>query len=374
MLFPRRSHGLAAWRIVIIGCLLAGFGPATGLAAGAERSAPTRPAAPATEYKGAIAIDAESGRVLFEDRADVVAPPASVTKLMTFLVVHDRLAAGKLRLDDPVHVTAEASTTGGSQVYLAEKEIFPVEEMLYALMIASANDAATALAIHIAGSKSAFVALMNERARSLGMSRTTFRSPHGLPPANRRIADGDLTTPRDLALLGVHLLKHTDILTYTSVINREFRPGPKVQKMHNHNNLLGKLAGVDGLKTGFTQGAGSCLAATALRDGRRVVVVMMGSPSSQTRDIKMAELIEESFAALPAGSPRFSPSPSAIATNRADAPKPSAEVPVMSLEPSMPAPVSASPAPTPAPNPAAATPAASTKTDEPRIRFTLPKR
>jgi D-alanyl-D-alanine carboxypeptidase len=255
--------------------------------------------AAAADYKGAIVIDADSGQTIFEDNADVVSPPASVTKLMTFLVVHDRLAAGTLTLQTPVFVNAEASTTGGSQVYLAEKEVFPVEDMLYALMISSANDAATALAIHVAGSRNAFVELMNARARDLGMTNTTFRSPHGLPPSNRRIADGDLTSPRDLALLSRHLLTQTDVLKYAAVKVRMFRPGPKQIEMRNHNNLIGKVAGVDGLKTGFTRGAGFCLAATAQRNGRRLIVVTMGSAESKVRDLAVANLIEKGFAALP---------------------------------------------------------------------------
>ncbi len=274
-----------------------------GLFAATARKAPTRPAEAAvdnsTAYKGAIVLDAATGKVIYEDRSDYVGPPASVTKLMTFLIVHDRLKRGDLTLQTPVLVTAIASKEGGSQVYLAEKEVFPVEEMLYALMIASANDAATALAIHVAGSKAAFVELMNARARELGMSGTTFRSPHGLPPASRALADSDLTSPSDLAKLSLHLLKNTDILNYTSVKRRPFRPGLKQIDMDNHNHLLGKVAGVDGLKTGFTRGAGFCLAATALRNGRRVIVVTMGSPDSKTRDLKIAELIERGFAALP---------------------------------------------------------------------------
>ena len=273
------------------------------LLAATPRKAPTRPAEkPADDssaYKGAIVMDVATGNVVFEDRADYVGPPASVTKLMTFLIVDDRIKRGELKLDTPVNVTAEASKTGGSQVYLAEKEVFPVEELLYALMIASANDAAAALAIHVAGSKSAFVELMNARARELGMTNTTFRSPHGLPPSSRTLADSDQTSPRDLAKLSVHLLKTTNILTYSSVKHRTFRPGPKQIDMDNHNHLLGKVAGVDGLKTGFTRGAGFCLAATSQRNGRRVLVVTMGSPDSKTRDTKIAELLERGFSAIP---------------------------------------------------------------------------
>ena len=339
MLLSRRG-----WLLFVAGGLL----PLAAGAAAAKRTAPTRPEPAvnnANAFKGAIVMDAVSGTILLEDRADYVGPPASVTKLMTFLLVHDRITRGDLTLQTPVNVTAEAAKTGGSQVYLAEKEIFPVEELLYALMIASANDAAAALAIHVAGSRPAFVALMNARAQELGLTNTTVRSPHGLPPSSRRLDESDVTSPRDLAKLSVHLLKTTDILKYTSVKLRTFRPGPKQIDMVNHNHLLGKVAGIDGLKTGFTRGAGFCLAATALRKGRRLVVVTMGSPDSKTRDIKIVELLERGFAALPAAVPFQASASSPIA----------------------PAPRTTTPAP-PAPTPPSA------GAPEPVIKFSIPKK
>jgi D-alanyl-D-alanine carboxypeptidase (penicillin-binding protein 5/6) len=196
---------------------------------------------------------------------------------------------------------------GGTQVYLDPRETFPVEDLIYAMMIQSANDAAHALARTAGGSVEAFVEAMNAKAREIGMTHTTFRSPHGLPPPSRRIAEGDLTTPRDFALLCRYLLLHTDILKYTSVKERLFgtarTQGPV--RMDNHNKLLGRVAGVDGLKTGYTEGAGYCLSATAERNGKRVIVVVMGSfgPGGQkdlghTRDAKAIELLERGFAAL----------------------------------------------------------------------------
>lgn len=252
-------------------------------------------------YKGAIIIDAASGQVLFEDDADIVSPPASITKLMTFLIIHDRIANGQMTLNTPVPVTAASSKIGGTQVWLKEGEVFPVEQMLYALMIQSANDCAHALALAAAGSADAFVALMNERAHQLGMTHTTFRSPHGLPPSTRKIADGDLTSPRDLAILSRYLIQNTNILDYTSVKERTFRTGQTEGEivMRNHNHLLGNVEGVDGLKTGYTRGAGFCLSATARRNGRRVIAVIMGSPSAKIRDLKMAELLKRAFASLP---------------------------------------------------------------------------
>ena len=289
-------------------------------------------------YAGAIVTEAETGRVLFEDNADVSNPPASMVKLMTFGVLHDKLASGALTLQTPVKITAEDAKMGGTQVYLDPRETFPVEELIYAMMIQSANDAAHALAHAAAGSVEAFVELMNVKARELGMTHTTFRTPHGLPPPGRRVADGDLTTPRDYALLCRYLVMNTDVLQYTSIRNRDFGAGRKQgpQQMRNHNNLLGKVAGVDGLKTGYTEGAGYCLSATAGRNGRRVIVVIMGSfgPNRQkdlgkTRDLKAIELIERGFAALPPAKPGAS---AAVA-----APAKTAEIPTVKTDKTTPA-------------------------------------
>jgi D-alanyl-D-alanine carboxypeptidase len=305
MIFPRFAS-----TVFLVG--VAALVPAATLAA---KSHPTRPAAAsdAAAYKGAIVMDAATGRVLFEDHDGESSPPASMTKLMTFLVIHDKIRSGALTLQTPVTVSAADSKIGGTQVWLKENEVFAVEDLLFAMMIQSANDAAHALARTAAGSVPAFVELMNAKARELGMAHTTFRSPHGLPPSNRRIAEGDLTTPLDFALLCRHLLLNTDVLKYTSLKTRSFgegkRPFDRVIKMENHDHLLGKVAGVDGLKTGFTNGAGFCLSATAQRSGHRVIVVVMGSPDSKTRDLKVAELLERGFAALPPGGAAFATQP-----------------------------------------------------------------
>lgn len=260
-------------------------------------------------YTGAIVLDAATGQSLWEDNADVTNPPASMTKLMTFAVLHDKLADGTITLQTPVRVDVSDSKMGGTQVYLDPRETFPVEELIYAMMIQSANDAAHALARTAAGSVEAFVELMNAKARALGMNSTTFRSPHGLPPPSRRVSDGDLTTPRDFAKLCRYLVQHTDVLKYTSVRERKFglarTQGPV--DMTNHNKLLGKIAGVDGLKTGYTEAAGYCLSATGERNGRRIVAVIMGSfgpnrsvDKGRARDLKMIEMLERGFAAAPA--------------------------------------------------------------------------
>lgn len=259
-------------------------------------------AATGKAYLGAIVTDAETGKVIFEDNADEQSPPASMTKLMTFAVLHDKLASGALTLATPVTANAADAKIGGTQVWLKEHETFSVEDMMYAMMIQSANDAAHALARTASGSVEAFVAEMNAKARALGMTHTTFRSPHGLPPADRKKSDSDLTTPRDYAILSRYLVLETDVTKYTSIRERDFgasrSQGPV--KMVNHDHLLGKVAGMDGLKTGFTNGAGYCLAGTAERNGRRIIAVVMGSPSHQARDAKVAEFIERGFSSLPA--------------------------------------------------------------------------
>lgn len=256
-----------------------------------------------TPYVGAVVMEAATGRVLFEDRADEQGYPASVTKLMTLAVVLDRVAAGQLALDARVTISAAVSKIGGSQVYLKQGEVFTIDDLLYALMISSANDAALALAVHTAGSREAFVALMNEKARSLGMTDTVFQSPHGLPPAKGQ--EPDISTARDLARLGCALAGRPEVLRYTSVRVRTLRENSAAPfVMTNHNNLLGRLAGCDGLKTGYFAAAGSSIAATVQRDGRRLVAVVLSAEGSKARDLKTMELVERGFIALasaPAG-------------------------------------------------------------------------
>jgi D-alanyl-D-alanine carboxypeptidase len=299
-------------------------------------------------YKGAIVMDASSGRILFEDRADEVGPPASVTKLMTFLVVQDCIAHGTLTLQTPVTMTREDARIAGlpdsTNVKLKEGEVFPVDELLYAIMIQSANDAANALTHAAAGSRAAFIERMNAKALELGMLHTSFHSPNGLPPPHGQLPD--ITSPRDLALLSRYLLLHTNILRYTSVRARAFGTGVRLQTvaMTNHNHLLGRITGCDGLKTGFTNGAGFCLAATAQRDGHRVIAVIMGSSEAKLRDLKMAELIEKGFALMPVGSIFERSAPPASQPPPATGTAPTGNPPAT---PATPAPSSVAPAPLP---------------------------
>jgi D-alanyl-D-alanine carboxypeptidase (penicillin-binding protein 5/6) len=267
-------------------------------------------------FRSAIVIDAVSGQVLFEDRADVQSPPASVTKLMTFYIVEQKLKEGTLTLGTPVTITAVAAHTGGSRVWLVDKEQITVEELLYALMVHSANDAAVALAIQVAGSKEAFTDLMNLKARELGLHHTDFHSPHGLPPGKGQ--EPDLSTARDLALLARKLIAETDILKYSSTRHRQFRhQNGKVIELDTHNHLLGVVPGCDGLKTGYYREAGFSLVATVQRGGRRIIAVILGSPERELRDTVTTQLIERGFAALP---PLVAPAANALpATSPASA-------------------------------------------------------
>jgi len=260
-------------------------------------------------YIGAIVVDAADGRVLFEDNADAPAQPASVIKLMNLLIILEKVKAGALPLDEQVKVTAESAKMGGSQVYLKEGETFTVDELLYALVVQSANDAAAALAIHVAGSRQAFVDLMNQKAKATGMSGTAFHSVHGLPPGKGQLPD--VMTARDVSRLCLELAKHPEAFAYTSTQKKPFRQGAKPFIMETHNHLLKSFEGCDGFKTGFYRKAGYSSAVTALRNGRRIIAVVLGTylakgdlrASRNLRDTKAAELLAKGFQAAPVPAP-----------------------------------------------------------------------
>ncbi|TKB28600.1 D-alanyl-D-alanine carboxypeptidase [Desulfopila sp. IMCC35006] len=246
-------------------------------------------------YISALVVDADSGKVLFEDQAGKVVYPASVLKIMDLLVILEQVEQGRIKLDEMVQVTPEASKIGGSQIYLDPKEQFSIQDLLYALAVQSANDAAVALAIHVAGSTEGFVALMNKKAAELGMKDTHFYSVHGLPPGKGQKTDQ--TTARDLGILGRELAKRTDIFEYTGTKERPIRDGKFM--LRNHNHLLGKINGCDGFKTGYFQAAGFSIVATAKRGGVRIIAIVMGSKDRKVRDAKAAELLAKGFALVP---------------------------------------------------------------------------
>ena len=266
-------------------------------------------------YVSALVVEADTGKILFEDHADAVIYPASVLKLMVLFVVLERVEQQALGLADMVQVTAEASRMGGSQVYLDPKEAFTVEDLLYALMIQSANDAAVALAIHVSGSVQGFVSLMNKRAAELGMKNTRFHSVHGLPPAEGQ--QPDMTTAADLSILSRELARNQEVFRYTGTAERAFRDGTFVMRTHNH--LLKSVAGCDGFKTGYFKAAGFSIVATAKRDGVRIIAIVLGSRDRKVRDAKASELLAKGFALVPPR-PEASRVPSGTDSDNAPAP------------------------------------------------------
>jgi serine-type D-Ala-D-Ala carboxypeptidase (penicillin-binding protein 5/6) len=250
-------------------------------------------------YRGAIVVEAASGRVLFEDNADAKGVPASLVKLMDLLVIEEHIERGELSLHDRVPVSAKAAAMPESNVALTQKESFPVDELLYALMVRSANDAAVALAEKVGGTTDGFIELMNRKARELGLTNTVFHSVNGLPPAAGE--QHSFITARELSRLCRELLKHKDTLRYTGTHDRVFRPnaGKQTVNMITHNHLLGRVEGCDGLKTGYIAASGFSIAVTAARNGQRIIVVVLDSIDMKTRDAKAAELVEKGFRELP---------------------------------------------------------------------------
>lgn len=243
------------------------------------------------DFATAIVVDAHSGVVLAAKDALVPRQPASMIKMLTELVILERIAKGDFALTDTVTVSARASKMGGSQVYLRAGERFTMEDLLKALTIHSANDAAAALAEHVGGSIEAFVYLMNEKAAALGMKNTEIHTVNGLPA--RRGERPDLTTAFDMSLLARELIKHPKSLEWASQPSAPFRGGEFT--LHNPNRLLGRYPGLDGLKTGYTVPAGFCLTATAEQGGARLISVVMGCSNARIRANETARLLNRGF-------------------------------------------------------------------------------
>ncbi len=238
----------------------------------------------------AILIEPETNAVLYEQNAHELRSPASLVKIMLELVTLNEIEAGRLSLEDSVSTSAYASRIGGSQVYLAEGERFTVEELLKAISIHSANDACVALAEQITGSAEGFVMLMNATAEHLGLEDTRFANVHGLdsnPDAQ------NVSTAWEISQIGRELIRYPGALERSSTEMALFRNGEFV--MRNRNSLVGQFQGLDGLKTGFTNRAGHCLCATAVRNEMRLISVVMGANTSQERFRESARLLSAGF-------------------------------------------------------------------------------
>lgn len=236
----------------------------------------------------AVLMDAQSGKILFEKNAHEQRPCASITKVMTLLLVMEALDSEKIHLDDVVTASAHAASMGGSDIWLEEGEQMTVDEMIKATAVASANDAAVALAEFISGTEDDFVAAMNEKAKALGMKDTVFKNCNGLDE------EGHLTSAYDVALMSRELIKHKKIFDYTSIWLDSLRGGET--QIVNTNKLLRTYDGITGLKTGTTGDAGSCITATAERNGVSLIGVILGADSGTARFKDAATLLDYGFA------------------------------------------------------------------------------
>ena len=227
--------------------------------------------------KSAILMDQTTGRVLMKMNENEKLYPASVTKIMSMLLIAEAIESNTIRLTDEVTTSTEASKKGGSQIWLKEGETMTVEELLKATAVYSANDACTSLGEYIAGSDEAFVTMMNDRAAELGMKNTHFDNCTGLDDTS----ETHLTTAYDVALMSRELMKHTFILQYTKIWMDSLRDGKT--ELVNTNKLIRFYEGATGLKTGTTSKAGCCISATATRDGTSLIAVVMGADNSKDR-------------------------------------------------------------------------------------------
>lgn len=242
------------------------------------------------EANGAILMEASTGTVLYEQNADTPYPPASVTKIMTLLLVMEAIESGKIKLDDKVPVSEYAASMGGSQVFLEPGEEMTVEEMIKCTVISSANDAAVALAEFVSGSESAFVSEMNRRAKELGMEHTNFENTTGLDDTTVN----HMISARDIAIMSRELISHPLILKYSSIWMDTIRDGTFT--LTNTNRLVRFYQGATGLKTGSTAKAKFCISTTATRNGMTLIAVIMGSPTRDIRNDAARRLLDYGFA------------------------------------------------------------------------------
>ena len=269
------------WMLVVC-CLLMGLFPNKVYGAALEVAG-----------KSAVLMDVETGTVMYESNAHEPLAPASVTKVMTMLLIMEAIDSGRIRWEDTVTASETAAAKGGSQIYLKVGETMSVSDMVKSIAVSSANDCACAMAEHLAGSEAAFVERMNERAKELGMNDTNFVNCTGLDDAPESAEHR--TSAYDIALMSRELLKnHPDIKKYTTIWMDTVRSG--AFGLANTNKMVRFYSGCTGLKTGYTSGAGYCLSASAERDGMELIAVVMGSETSQTRFAACKSMLDYGFA------------------------------------------------------------------------------
>ena len=266
---------------------------------------PARGAELTVAGKSALLMDVATGSVLYESNAHEPLAPASVTKVMTMLLIMEAIDSGKIRWDDTVTASEAAAAKGGSQIYLKVGETMSVSDMIKSIAVSSANDCACAMAEHLTGSESAFVDMMNEKARELGMNDTHFVNCTGLDDGEN--AAQHRTSAHDIAVMSRELLKnHPDIKKFTTIWMDTVRDG--AFGLANTNKLVRFYSGCTGLKTGFTSGAGYCLSASAQREGLELIAVVMGSETSQDRFGACRSLLDYGFANYALYTPEFTES------------------------------------------------------------------
>ncbi|HEK9099439.1 D-alanyl-D-alanine carboxypeptidase [Bacillus pfraonensis] len=244
----------------------------------------------AEQASSAIVIEQDTGKVLFEKNPNEKLPPASMTKIMTMLLIMEQVEKGKLKLEDKVRASEHAASMGGSQIFLEPGEEMTVNEMLKGIAIASGNDASVAVAEHIAGSEEGFVNMMNKKAKDLGLKNTHFQNPTGLP------AKDHYSTAYDMSIMAKELMKYPLIRKYTGKYEDYLRENTEKKFwLVNTNKLVRFYPGVDGVKTGFTTEAKYCLTASAEKNGMRVISVVMGAPTSKERNNQVTKLLDYAF-------------------------------------------------------------------------------
>lgn len=247
----------------------------------------------APNAKSAILIEASTGEILYEHNSHEKLDPASMTKMMSLLLVMENIEKGVIKWDQIVTVSSNASSMGGSQILLETNEKMSVEDLVKGVAIASGNDAIVALAEVIAGTEENFVIMMNKKAKELGLKDTNFKNCHGLDE------EGHYSSAYDMALIAKELVKHEKILEYSSIYESYLREGTARKLwLVNTNKLVRFKEGVDGLKTGYTKAAGYCLTATMKRDNMRVIATVMGEPDSNTRNNEVSSMLDYAYSTI----------------------------------------------------------------------------
>lgn len=241
--------------------------------------------------KSVVLMEASTGQIIYQRNANEKLHPASMTKMMSMLLIMEAIEKGSIKWTDMVTASENASGMGGSQILLETGEKMSVDDLFKGIAIASGNDAVVALAEKVAGTEDAFVKMMNDKAKELGLKNTNFKNPHGLDTTDH------YSSAYDMAMIGKELVKHEKVLEYSSIYEYYLRDGTDRKTwLVNTNKLVRFYDGVDGLKTGYTKEAGYCLTATAMKNGMRIIAVVMGEPDSKTRNKEVTELLDYAYA------------------------------------------------------------------------------